>query len=196
MKTRTGWLSFVMLAAALAVFAGQNAEDFVLPGVDGQQYTLGQYEGKIVVLEWTNYDCPFVRKFYGTGTMQKLQKKYTDQGVIWLSICSSAPGKQGNFPTDVWKRRIKEAGASPTAVLLDGDGVVGHRYGASNTPHIFIVGRDGQIAYQGSVDDQRTADPDSLRDARIYLAEALDALIAGKQVSVPENKAYGCTVKY
>ena len=185
-----------LIALALPIVAQADAPAFELLDVNGTKHSLSQYKGKSVVLEWTNYDCPFVKKFYGTGAMQALQAKYTDKEVVWLSICSSAPGNQGNFSPEQWKQRIKDAGSNATAVLLDEDGKVGRAYGASNTPHIFVVGRDGKLAYQGSVDDQRSADPDSIKGARSYLAEALDALLQGKAVPTAKTKPYGCSVKY
>lgn len=189
---------FLSLIAALSLPAAAQvaAPAFELPDADGNTYTLNQYLGKIIVLEWTNYDCPFVRKFYSTGTMQAMQKKYTGSGVVWLSICSSAPGKQGNFTAEEWGRRIRETGSGATAVLLDESGRVGHLYGASNTPHVYVIGRDGFLAYQGAVDDQRTADPAMAGEGRNYLAEALDALLSGLSVPTPQTRSYGCSVKY
>ncbi|MGE4490640.1 MAG: thioredoxin family protein [Kiritimatiellales bacterium] len=189
-------LAGVLTSIGSVVGAQTVAPAFSLPDVNGTAHTLSQYAGEIVVLEWTNYDCPFVRKFYGTGTMQALQKKYTGKGVVWLSVCSSAPGKQGNLSAEEWKQRIKETGSHATAVLLDENGIVGHAYGARNTPHLFVIGKDGALAYQGSVDDQRTADPETVGKGRNYLTEALDALLAGQPVSLAETQPYGCTVKY
>lgn len=191
----------IMLAALLALSGGaaaaqEDAPAFRLRDVSGAEHTLAQYAGKIVVLEWTNYRCPFVRKFYGPGAMQALQKKYTDKGVIWLTVCSSAPGKQGHFSPEEWTREIKAADSRATAVLMDEDGAAGRAYGASNTPHIFVVAPDGTLAYQGAIDDQRTADPASVGKGRNHLAEALDALLGGEAVPTPETKAYGCSVKY
>lgn len=188
-------LSLVALLA-LQVAAQTEAPAFKLPDANGTEHSLAQYTGHIVVLEWTNYDCPFVRKFYGTGTMQALQEKYTARNVIWLSICSSAPGRQGNLSPEEWKLRIKETGSKATAVLLDESGHVGRAYKASNTPHIFVVDKNGKLAYQGSVDDQRTADPETAGKGRNYLDEALYALIAGKPVPTPMTRPYGCSVKY
>ena len=181
---------------ALSAAAQSAAPSFKLMDVDGQPHTLDQYAGKIVVLEWTNYDCPFVKKFYKTGTMQALQKKYTGKDVVWLSVCSSAPGKQGHFSSEEWKRRMKEDGVKASAVLLDEDGKAGRAYGASNTPHIFVINPEGKIIYQGAIDDKRSADPATVAGARNYLVEALDALLTGKPVPLSETKAYGCSVKY
>jgi peroxiredoxin len=185
-----------IIALALPVAAQVAAPAFELPDVNGTKHSLSQYAGKIVVLEWTNYDCPFVKKFYGPGAMQAMQEKYTGKEVVWLSISSSAPGNQGNFSQETWKKRIADTGSHATAVLLDPEGKVGRAYGASNTPHIFVVGPDGKLAYEGSVDDQRSADPDTIQGARNYLAEALDALLDGKPVPTPKTKPYGCSVKY
>lgn len=196
MKIRLITLMIAGLFSGLFAGAEPSATAFELTDVTGTIHTLSQYTGKIVVLEWTNYDCPFVKKFYKPGVMQAMQKTYTDQDVIWLSICSSAPGKQGNLSVDEWARRIKETGAKATAVLLDPDGTVGRAYGASNTPHLFVIGPDGQVAYQGSVDDKRSANPKDIAGARNYLVEALDALLAGDAVPVSKVKAYGCSVKY
>jgi peroxiredoxin len=186
------------LIALLGLSAGAQsaAPAFRLPDVDGTTHTLSQYSGRIVVLEWTNYDCPFVRKFYGTGTMQAMQEKYTAKSVVWLSICSSAPGKQGNFLPDEWRLRIKASGSKATAVLLDESGQTGHAYGASNTPHVFVVDKNGTLAYRGSIDDQRTADPETAGKGRNYLDEALYAVLAGNPVPTPITKPYGCSVKY
>ena len=179
-----------------SALAQQAAPAFELPDVGGATHTLAQYAGKIVVLEWTNYDCPFVKKFYGVGSMQAMQEKYTGKGVIWLTVCSSAPGKQGHFAQAEWKKRMAASGVKATAVLLDETGVTGKAYGASNTPHIFVIAADGKIAYQGSVDDKRSADPADIEGARNYLKEALNALLSGTPVGVAETKAYGCSVKY
>ncbi|QHI67939.1 thioredoxin family protein [Tichowtungia aerotolerans] len=180
----------------LSAVAQSVAPAFALPDINGATHSLSHYIGKIVVLEWTNYDCPFVRKFYETGTMQAMQEEYTAKNVVWLSICSSAPGKQGNLSLDEWKLRVKANGSKATAVLLDESGRVGHAYRASNTPHIFVVDKDGNLAYQGSVDDQRTADPKTAGKGRNYLDEALYALLAGNPVPTPMTKPYGCSVKY
>ena len=196
MKQNTLVLAAMVAMIGLSAAAQSAAPAFELPDVNGENHALSQYAGKIVVLEWTNYDCPFVKKFYGTGAMQAMQEKYTAKGIVWLSICSSAPGKQGHFSSEEWAARIKAAGTKATAVLVDEDGTVGREYGASNTPHIFVIGPDGQLAYQGSVDDKRTADPAAVTGARNYLAEALDALLAGEPVPVAQTKPYGCSVKY
>ena len=133
---------------------------------------------------------------YGSDNMQGLQCEYTCKGIVWLSICSSAPGKQGNYEAAQWPAMIQERKAAPTAVLLDPDGKVGKLYGAKTTPHMFIIGTDGKLVYQGAIDDKPSFNPDTLKGARNYVREALDAMLAGKPVPVAETQSYGCSVKY
>lgn len=186
----------VSLVVSAAVQTGKPAPDFTLKDINGTEHSLSDFKGKIVVLEWTNYDCPFVKKHYGSGNMQALQKKYTDQGVVWLSINSSAPGKQGNFTVDQWRKRSREAGANGTAILTDADGKVGKLYGAKTTPHMFVIDASGAVAYQGAIDSERSWDPKTVKGAENYVAKALDALLSGKSVAEQETKPYGCSVKY
>lgn len=182
--------------AAADAIVGQPAPAFTLTGTDGQPHTLAEYAGKFVVLEWFNHDCPFVRKHYGSGNMQKLQKKWTGQGVVWLSINSSAPGKQGNYPPEEANALTKEKGASPTAVLLDPDGTVGRAYGAKTTPHLFIVDPKGVVIYAGGIDDKPSTDPADVATARNHVDHALTEALAGKPVTVATSTPYGCSVKY
>lgn len=184
------------LTVSAAVETGKPAPDFKLTDINGTEHSLSDFKGKTVVLEWTNYDCPFVKKHYGSGNMQALQKKYTDQGVVWLSICSSAPGKQGNFTNEEWLKRSKAAQVKSTAILLDAEGKTGKLYGAKTTPHLFVVDTAGNIAYQGAIDDQRSWDPKTIKGAKNYVAAALDALLKGKPVAEKESQPYGCSVKY
>lgn len=182
------------LAAEPAV--GDPAPDFILTDIQGAHVRLSDFKGKTVVLEWTNYSCPFVKKHYDSGNMQDLQKTYTGKGVIWLSINSSAEGKQGYFDSETWKKMAGEKKAASTAILLDRDGTVGHLYGAKTTPHLFIIDAKGMLAYKGAIDDKPSVDPATLKDAKNYVAPALDALLAGKPVETPETASYGCSVKY
>ena len=188
----------VMTAATCgwAVEPGDEAPEFSLKGVDGKTHNLSDYEGKIVVLEWTNYDCPFVKKHYESGNMQKLQRDYTGKDVAWLAINSSAPGKQGNFSVKTWKERAKKQKQAATAILLDPDGKVGKAYGAKTTPHLFVVGKDGKVAYAGAIDDQPSWKSETVKKAENYVAKALDALLAGKEVETKVSRPYGCSVKY
>lgn len=175
---------------------GVAAPDFALPDTAGKERRLSSYRGKAVVLEWLNYDCPFVRKHYKGKNMQALQKKYGAKGVVWLSIISSAPGKQGNYPPDEVDEKTGELGATPAAVLLDPGGKVGRMYGARTTPHMFVIDKKGRLAYAGAIDDRPSTDVDDLTGARSYVSEALDATLSGKPVRTSSTKPYGCSVKY
>lgn len=175
---------------------GKPAPDFTLKDVAGKEHSLAAFKGKFVVLEWTNYDCPFVKKHYETGNMQALQKTYTEKGVVWMSICSSAPGKQGHFTPEQWAERIKQAQAVPTAILMDADGKVGKLYGAKNTPQFFIITPEGNIIYSGAIDNQPGLEREKMKEAVNYVKRALDAALEKKPVDVPTTAPYGCSVKY
>lgn len=203
MKKQVRWVMFAasllflfpaVLRAELTV--GEKAPDFTLTDINGKTHSLSEAAGKFVVLEWTNYECPFVVKHYGSGNMQGLQKTYTEKGVAWFSINSSAEGKQGNFTPEKWKDALDQQKAVPTATLLDGDGKVGKAYGAQTTPHIFIVNPEGNLIYQGAIDSKASADPQDIAGAKNYVKAALDEALAGKPVSEASTKAYGCSVKY
>ncbi len=179
-----------------AAFAQREAPAFELPDVHGTVHSLVQYDGKTVVLEWINYDCPFIRKFYDAGAMQGWQEKYTDKGVVWLSICSSAPGKQGHFSREEWFKRMEQAKVKATAVLLDEDGAVGKAYGAKTTPHMYIISEEGKIVYEGGIDDKRSTRSSDIEGARNYVVEALTALKSGEPIKTTTSIPYGCSVKY
>jgi peroxiredoxin len=174
-----------------------KAEDFTLKGTDGKEYKLSDQKGKWVVLEWTNLGCPFVKKHYvkETKPMQGLQKKYAEKGVVWFSICSSAPGKQGHMTPDGWKAAMADNGMAPKAVLLDEDGKVGKAYGARTTPEIWVINPKGEIEYHGAADDTSDAKADVTK-AKSYISQTLDAVLEGKAPPVRETKPYGCSVKY
>lgn len=179
-----------------AVDIAQPAPDFSLSGADGKTYALQELKGKVVVLEWTNHDCPFVKKHYSGGNMQSLQKDYTAQGVVWLSIISSAPGKEGHIDAETAQRLTEERKAAPTAVLFDGDGEIGRAYGAKTTPHLFIIDAEGKLAYMGGIDSIRSTDPADVAKADPYVRRALDELLAGKEVTQAVTRPYGCSIKY
>ncbi len=202
-------VSLVVAAViALALFLGQPAvsqqvtigapaPQFTLAGSDGKNHSLAQYKGSIVVLEWLNHECPFVKKHYSQGAMQRLQKSMVDKGIVWLSINSSAPGKQGHLTKELAVEVTAEKKATPTVVLLDGaDGAVGKSYGARTTPHMFVIDKQGNVAYAGAIDSNSSSDPATIPDAVNYVAQAVDELLAGKAVSLPTTKSYGCSVKY
>ena len=172
-----------------------KAPDFKLMDIDGKERTLAEFKDKWVVLEWTNYSCPFVVKHYKPGAMQALQAKYTAKGVVWLSICSSAEGKQGHLSPADWKKAVADAKASPTAVLLDADGATGLAYGAKTTPDMRVINGKGELVYSGAIDDDPSAKGDPAK-ASCYVSQVLDAVLEGKTPPVTSTKPYGCSVKY
>jgi peroxiredoxin len=167
------------------------APEFTLVDPDGASHSLADYRGKWVVLEWTNHGCPFVKKHYNSKNMQTLQARYTEKGVAWLSICSSAPGKEGNESPAEWKATLAGKGAVPTAMLIDADGKVGHAYGAKTTPTMVVISPEGGIVYRGAIDDKRSANVADVATAKNYVAETLDAVLDGKSAPVAETAAYG-----
>jgi peroxiredoxin len=195
-----------LLAAALALAGllnaagpevGKAAPGFSLKGTDGKTYDLAKLKGKTVVLEWTNEGCPFVIKHYGGGNMQGLQKKYTAKGVVWISVISSHEGAQGWLADDAaGKAWFKEHKASSTALLRDTDGSLGKLYGARTTPHMYVIDKGGVLVYKGAIDDKPSTKSKDIPGSRNWVAEALDAVLAGKPVEVAETKPYGCGVKY
>lgn len=184
----------VLTAPGLEI--GEAAPEFTLNSVEGNKHSLSEFKGKFVVLEWTNYDCPFVKKHYVSDNMQSLQREFAEKGVIWLSVNSSAPGKQGHFTPEEWKKRISDWSVAATAVLLDPDGQVGRAYGAKTTPHIFIVDPDGELIYAGAIDDKPSTDPADIPGAKNYVRAALEQALAGEPVEIPSTPSYGCSVKY
>lgn len=188
-------VGFIALAAHAAPKVGEPAPAFSLPAEDGKTYSLADYKGKTVVLEWTNAECPFVKKHYA-GNMQSLQKTYTGKDVVWLSINSSAPGKQGAVDAAGAAAIVKTKGASPTHVLLDPKGEVGKRYDAKTTPHLFVIDKTGTLVYAGGIDSEPSADPADVAKATPYVKNALDEVLAGKPVTTAVTKPYGCSIKY
>jgi len=168
-----------------------KAPEFKLKDLDGKERTLKEFEGKIVVLEWLNHGCPYVKKHYESKNIQGLQKKYTEKGVIWLSICSSAEGKQGWMKPEEWKAFNEKAGCIPTAVLIDASGAVGKLYGAKTTPNFCIINAKGIRVYDGAIDDKRTPKQEDIKDAKCYVAEVLDAVLAGKESPIRRTDSYG-----
>jgi glutathione peroxidase-family protein len=191
---------FIILISSL-VFAQQaelneKAPDFKLTDSNGTEHSLSDSKGKIVVLEWINYDCPFVMKHYNSKNMQYLQEKYIAKDVVWLAVCSSNKGKQGNFSAEEINKRSKNHDAKFTAYLIDEDGTVGKMYGAKTTPHMYIIDAAGTLVYAGGIDDKATSDVKDIQGAKNYVSSALDELLAGNKVSVQSSKHYGCSVKY
>jgi peroxiredoxin len=205
-KRRTLLVSALILVAASIVgsagiaspapVVGQNAPAFTGMDTLGQQVSLEQYRGKIVILEWTNPECPFVQKHYGSGNMQALQKEATAQGVVWLSIDSSAPGQQGFVSASEAQRLTQQRGAAPTRMLLDPTGEIGHLYNARTTPHMFIIDPTGKLVYMGGIDDKPTTSKSDIPGAINYVRAALTDLASGRPVATPVTRPYGCSVKY
>ncbi len=199
---RTLIAAVVAVAGALAVPAlaepqlGLPAPAFKAIDASGKERTLAEFAGKTVVLEWTNSGCPYVGKHYGSGTMQALQKKETADGVVWLTVSSSAQDMQGYFTPKTAKAWAAKAHWAGTDILLDSGGKLGREYGAKNTPHMFVIDKAGKIAYMGGIDDRPYADPESLKGAKPYVAMALADLKAGRPVATPVSQPYGCSVKY
>jgi peroxiredoxin len=193
-------LSLFAITLASVAFAapkiGEPAPAFSLQDTNGKTRQLGDFKGKYVILEWVNFGCPFVKKHYDSGNMQGLQKEITGKGAVWLSICSSAPGKQGNMSSEEWNAAEKEKGASATAVLLDAEGKVGKEYGAKTTPHMFVIDPQGKLIYEGAIDSIPSPDKSDIQKATNYVKAAVEEGMAGKPVTTATSKPYGCSVKY
>ncbi len=192
----TGMVSLKSSPALAAPQAGQAAPDFSVVDTRGVTRSLADLRGKVVVMEWTNHDCPFVKKHYGAGNMQALQKEATDAGVVWLSVVSSAKGEQG-FVSAVEANKLTESrNASPTGVLLDPDGKIGRSYGAMTTPHMYVIDKDGVLRYAGGIDSIASTKADDIKKAEPYFREALLAVNRGEPVKNATTRPYGCSVKY
>jgi len=188
---------FLITSSSFAqVAVNQAAPNFTLIDTNGQKHSLSDYKGKFVVLEWFEPDCPFIKKHYNSGNIPHLQKQYTAKGVVWLSIDSSAVGQQGNYSPQALNKWMADKGGAPTAIFIDADGKVGHLYDAQTTPSLFIINPQGNLIYQGAIDDTPTPDIEDLKTAKNYVSAALDAAMNGKPVAVTTTKSYGCSVKY
>ncbi|MCH8685929.1 thioredoxin family protein [Pedomonas mirosovicensis] len=175
---------------------GAPAPAFTATDVNGKSHSLADYKGKTVVLEWNNPECPFVQKHYGSGNMQALQKSASQNGVVWLTINSSADGTQGNMKPQVAKQWLATQKAAPAAYLLDEKGTVGRLYEAKTTPHMYVIDPKGTLVYMGAIDDKPTANPDDIKTAKNYVTAALTSVKAGQPVADTATKPYGCSVKY
>jgi peroxiredoxin len=201
MKTKL-LLSAIACLASTSLFAasspavGGAAPDFSVTDSKGKAQSVSQYKGKTVVLEWFNPECPFVKKHYGGGNMQKLQEEYTGKGVVWLTIDSSAEGKEGNLSPANAEKQITEWKMKSTALLLDPDGKAGQTYGAKNTPHMFIINPEGKLIYAGAIDSKASPNPADIPTSTNYVKVALDESMGGKAVTTATTKPYGCSVKY
>lgn len=195
--TKTTLALAVAAGTALAApEVGQPAPAFTLTDSNGQSHNLADFKGKFVVLEWLNHGCPFVKKHYDSNNMQNLQKEYTGKDVVWLSIVSSAPGKQGHMSPAETNQAKEEKRSAATAVLLDENGTVGQLYGAKVTPELYVINPEGNLIYAGAIDDKKSVDPADVEGATNYVKQALDEALAGQPVSTPKTEPYGCSVKY
>jgi peroxiredoxin len=191
--TLAGW-SATAVSASLGI--GQPAPDFTAVDSKGDTVQLSQYRGKTVVLEWTNADCPYTRKHYSSGNMQSIQTLAQKNGVVWLTVVSSAPGKQGFVNGREADALTRSRNAAPTAVLLDPTGTVGRLYNAKTTPHMFVIDKNGALQYMGGIDSIATADVSDIQNAEPYLKEAMLAVQQGNPVAHPVTQPYGCSIKY
>jgi peroxiredoxin len=175
---------------------GSPAPGFTLTDSNGKTVSLADFKGKTVVLEWTNHDCPYVRKHYGGNAMQTLQKKWTGQGVVWFTVISSQPGSQGYVTGEQANKLTADRNAAPSAVLFDPKGDVGRTYGAQVTPHMYVITGAGTLVYMGGIDDKATTRLEDLKAAKNFVDQALGEVTQGKPVSVTTSRPYGCTIKY
>jgi peroxiredoxin len=199
-------MSILRAAAAILVLTispamatpktGEPAPEFTAVDSAGKSHKLADFKGKTVILEWTNDGCPYVKKHYGSGNMQTLQKDLTAKGVVWLTVISSAPGEQGHVDGPGADKLSQARGAVPTAVLLDPEGTLGRLYDARTTPHMYIITADGKLAYQGAIDDKPSSNPADIPAALNLVRNALDLIAEGKPVNPATTKSYGCSVKY
>jgi len=189
-------LTLYACGSSASLRVGEPAPDFEGVDTGGNVQRLADYRGKTVVLEWTNHDCPFVRKHYNAGNMQAQQREAAAQDVVWLSVISSAPGKQGHVSPAQADELTRNRNAEPHAVILDTEGRIGRAYHAKTTPHMFIIDPAGKLVYMGGIDSIATANPDDIPGATQYVRTALQEMAAGKPVSTPVTRPYGCSVKY
>ncbi|MDR2239558.1 MAG: redoxin domain-containing protein [Zoogloeaceae bacterium] len=195
-------LAAFTLAAAFtcSVFAapaiGQPAPAFTAVTADGKTLSLDSLKGKTVILEWTNHDCPFVGKHYGSGNMQALQKDAAAKGYVWLQVISSAPGKQGHVDGPAAIKLNASRNAAPSNTLLDPEGKIGKLYGAQTTPHMYLIDANGVLIYKGGIDSLATTDKADIAKAEPYFANALATHAAGRKINPDNTKPYGCSVKY
>jgi hypothetical protein len=198
MKRVLSSLAVAILLAGLsyAQKVGEPAPEFKSIDSNGQVHQLSEYRGRYVVLEWHNNGCPYTRKHYESGNMQRLQKEWTSRGVIWFTVISSAPGQQGYVTAPEENEYLKRMDAAPTAALLDPQGQVGRLYAAKTTPHMFVINPGGVLIYDGAIDSKATTDQSDIATATNYVSQALEESMAGKAVSTPTSRPYGCSVKY
>lgn len=190
----TLFFAFPVLAAEAEI--GQPAPAFSATDTKGNAVSLEALKGKTVVLEWNNHLCPFVKKFYSNGDMQRFQKQAKEAGTVWIRVISSAPGKQGHLTAEQANTLMAEQGVEAAHTLLDESGTIGRTYGAKTTPHMYVINPEGVLVYQGAIDDKASADSADIAGATNYVMAALSAVAAGTMPDITETRAYGCSVKY
>jgi hypothetical protein len=202
MRHATIWAVASLLVLVAGPFIGHaavvGAPAPAFTGIDtkGRTHTLAEFRGKWVVLEWHNNGCPYVKKHYGSDNMQRLQRTWTARGVVWLTVISSAPGMQGYVTAADADAFAAQANAAPTAILLDPRGEIGHLYDARTTPEMYVVNPQGTLIYSGAIDDKPSTNPADIATAANYVSAALTEAMAGKPVTRPATRPYGCSVKY
>lgn len=184
------------LVASHAAEINQPAPEFTAKNVKGESVSLADFKGKVVVLEWVNYDCPFVKKHYAGGNIPSLQESYAAKDVVWLTVNSAAEGKQGYHEPSKMAELAAKQGNKATHFIMDTDGKVGKAYDAKVTPHMFIISKDGKLVYDGAIDSKATTKTEDVATADKLFVNALDAVLSGKEVANAKNKPYGCGVKY
>ena len=199
-KSSLAALATTLLLSTTCAFAapeiGSPAPQFTVTDTNGNEVSTADLVGKTVVLEWTNHGCPYVKKHYKSGNMQALQNEANNEEVVWLSIISSAEGKQGSVSAEEANKLTTDRNAAPSHVVLDQEGTIGRAYDARTTPHMYIIDAEGKLAYMGGIDDKPTADPADIKDAQNYVRTALSEIKNGQAVSTPSSRPYGCSVKY
>lgn len=192
-----GILATTAFAANAELKVGDTVPaDVAFTDSNGKSHTIADFKGKVTVLEWNNYQCPFVRKHYDSGNMQKLQAETTGKGAVWLSVNSAAAGKQGHMDGKAAGAAMAKEKAKPTAYILDADGKLGKLFGATTTPNMFVVDASGKLAYAGAIDSIPSFNKDDVTKAENYVSKAVDELLAGKDVATKKTTPYGCSVKY
>ena len=190
------WIASAPLALCDTARTGAAAPNFTLKNAKGADVSLANFSGKTVVLEWFNPGCPFVKKFYANGDMQRLQQSVVDKGAVWLTISSSAEGKQGHIAPSEASALVAESSMHSTELLLDSDGRVGKMFGARTTPHMFVIDPKGTLAYAGAIDSSPSTRSSDISTATNYVLAAVDAIASGKTPSPSDTEPYGCSVKY
>lgn len=194
--TAIATVSIFATNAIAAPVIGETAPEFTATDTNGVEHSLSDFRGKNVVLEWSNHECPFVVKHYESNNMQKLQAEATENDVVWLTIVSSAEGKQGAVNAEEANKIMEDVGAKSTARILDPSGEIGKLYNAKTTPHMFVVNKEGTLVYEGAIDSDSSFKQESIEGATNYVSDALKSLEAGEEVKVSSTKPYGCSVKY